>query len=268
MLVLDNIEAVYQDVVLALRGVSLKIEDGSIVVLLGNNGAGKSTTLKSISGVLSTESGKLSRGKVELDGKRIDNLNPEQAAHLGICHVLQGHPVFEDLTTEENLMMGAYLQRNNSKIKKDLAQVYQYFPKLAGLRKRKSGYLSGGEQQMLSIGRALMANPRIMLLDEPSLGLASRIIREILEAVKKINRENKTTFLIAEQDAFAVLPLAAYGYILQTGKVALEGTAETLSTHPDVKKSYLGADANATGQNYYSALREKWNGNGNGDHAE
>jgi branched-chain amino acid transport system ATP-binding protein len=258
MLLLHNIEAIYLDVVMALSGVTMNIDDRSIVVLLGNNGSGKSTTLKSISGVLTVESGKLSQGKVELDGKRIDHLNPEHVARLGICHVLQGHPVFEDLTTEENLIMGAYLQRNKGSIKKDLEEVYQYFPKLAKLSRRKGGYLSGGEQQMLSIGRALMARPKYMLLDEPSLGLAPRIVTEIFEVIKHINREQGTTFLIAEQNAFEVLPIASYGYILQTGKVVLEGTADVLQNHPDVSSSYLGFGA-GTIQNYYSYLREKSN---------
>jgi branched-chain amino acid transport system ATP-binding protein len=257
MLVLDNIEAVYQDVVLALAAVSLRVEDGSIVVLLGNNGSGKSTTLKSISGVLATESGKLRKGRVELNGVRIDHLLPEQIARSGLCHVLQGHPLFEDLTAEENLIMGAYLRKNNGNLKKELAQIYQYFPELEILRHRKGGYLSGGEQQMLSIGRALMAHPGIMLLDEPSLGLAPRIVTEIFAVIKQINREQKTTFLIAEQNAFAVLPVADYGYILQTGKVVLEGRAELLTDHPDVKKSYLGS-ASAVNKNYYASLREKW----------
>jgi branched-chain amino acid transport system ATP-binding protein len=260
LLILDNIEAVYLDVVLAITGVSIRVDDASIVVLLGNNGSGKSTTLKSISGVLMTESGKLNKGKIELDGGRIDNLHPEQIARRGICHVLQGHPVFEDLTTEENLVMGAYLRNNRANTKKDLEQVYRYFPKLEKLHSRKSGYLSGGEQQMLSIGRALMAHPRIMLLDEPSLGLAPRIVTEILEVVKHINNEQKTTFVIAEQNAFAVLPIADYGYILQTGRVALEGTADILKDHQDVRKSYLGSGEGDAGRNYYSALRSKLNG--------
>ena len=260
MLILDNIEATYMGAMLALTGISLKAEEGSIVILLGNNGSGKSTTLKSISGVLATEEGKIQKGRVELDGKRIDRLNPEQIARLGICHVLQGHPVFEDLTTEENLIMGAYLQRSREKIKKDLSRVYEYFPKLFNLRQRKSGYLSGGEQQMLSIGRALMANPRIMLLDEPSLGLAPRVTGEILNTVRQINREQKTTFIIAEQNAFSVLPLADYGYILRSGKVVLEGEASKLQNHQDIRKSYLGSEKGNSGINYYSSLREKWNG--------
>jgi branched-chain amino acid transport system ATP-binding protein len=257
MLLLNNIEAIYLEVVLALTEVSMQIKDGSVVVLLGNNGSGKSTTLKSISGVLSTESGKLNRGKVELDGKRIDHLNPETIAGLGICHVLQGHPVFEDLTTEENLLMGAYLQRNKERREKGLARVYQYFPKLDKLRRRKGGYLSGGEQQMLSIGRALMAQPRIMLLDEPSLGLAPKVVTEIFEAVKQVNQEQKTTFLIAEQNAFGVLPIADYGYILQTGKVVLEGTSGILQNHEAIHKSYLGTNGDGASKNYYADLRNK-----------
>jgi branched-chain amino acid transport system ATP-binding protein len=257
MLVLDHIEAIYLDVVLALTEVSIKIEDGSIVVLLGNNGSGKSTTLKSISGVLSTEEGKINEGKIELDGKRIDKKNPEQIARLGICHVLQGHPVFDELTTEENLMMGAYLQRNKASIKNELDMVYQYFPKLKALSHRKSGYLSGGEQQMLVIGRALMAQPRIMLLDEPSLGLAPKIVAEIFEVIKHINQEKKTSFLIAEQNAYAVLPIARFGYILQTGKVVMEGPADLLQTHHEVRKSYLGSGSEGREKNYYSYIREK-----------
>lgn len=257
MLVLNNIEAVYLDVVLALSEVSMRIEQGSIVVLLGNNGSGKSTTLKSVSGVLTTENGKLNKGKVELDGTRIDRLNPEQVARLGICHILQGHPVFEDLSTEENLLMGAYLQKNKNITKNNLDTVYGYFPKLKILCRRKSGYLSGGEQQMLSIGRALMAQPRLMLLDEPSLGLAPMVVTEIFEVVRKINREQKTTFVIAEQNAYAVLPIATYGYVLQTGKVSLEGPADVIRNHQDVRNSYLGAGDGAK-ENYYSSLREKW----------
>ncbi len=257
MLTLNNIGAVYLDVVLALTEVSMRIEDGRIVVLLGNNGSGKSTTLKSISGVLGTEDGKLNKGTIELDGKRIDSLNPEQIARLGICHVLQGHLVFEDLTTEENLFMGAYLQRNKETLKQDLSRVYSFFPKLDTLRHRKSGYLSGGEQQMLVIGRALMAHPKIMLLDEPSLGLAPKVVEEIFEVVKQINREQKTTVVIAEQNAFAVLPIADYGYILQTGKVVLEGTSDVVRDHADIRKSYLGSGTEKVETNYYSYLRKK-----------
>jgi branched-chain amino acid transport system ATP-binding protein len=259
MLWLDNVEAIYQNIVLALSEVNMRIEEGKIAVLLGNNGSGKSTTLKCISGVLAIEDGKLNTGKVELEGRRIDRLNPEQIARLGLCHVLQGHPVFDELTVEENLTMGAFLLNKANGLKSGLEQAYTYFPKLARLGKRKAGYLSGGEQQMLVIARGLMARPRIMLLDEPSLGLAPLVVGEIFEIIKKINLEQKTTFLIAEQNAFAVLPIADYGYILQTGKVALEGTAEILRTHQDVKKSYLGSVDQGLQNNYYSYIRGKRN---------
>jgi branched-chain amino acid transport system ATP-binding protein len=260
VLTLNNIGAIYLDVVLALTAVSMRIETGRIVVLLGNNGSGKSTTLKSISGVLGTEDGKLNKGTVEMDGRRIDNLNPEHIARLGICHVLQGHQVFDDLSTEENLFMGAYLQRNKETLKKDLSRVYNFFPKLGTLRQRKSGYLSGGEQQMLVISRAMMAHPKIMLLDEPSLGLAPRVVEEIFAVVKQINQEQKTTVVIAEQNAFAVLPIADYGYILQSGKVVLEGTSDILRDHADIRKSYLGSASGKQEANYYSYLRNKMRG--------
>ncbi|MDP2917772.1 MAG: ABC transporter ATP-binding protein [Dehalococcoidia bacterium] len=247
MLKLNNIEAVYSDVVLALTGVSMQVTDGNVVVLLGNNGSGKSTTLKSISGVLDTEDGELTEGSIELDGKRIDKMKPETIARLGVCHVVQGRPVFPQLTTEENLLMGAYMRKDNG-VKADMAQVYEYFPKLVPLRKQKSGYLSGGEQQMLVIGRAFLTRPRIMLLDEPSLGLAPMMVAEMFTILKKINREQKTAFLIAEQNAAAALSIADYGYLLQNGKVALEGTAPVLKEHQGVKKSYLGVTA---GQSYY-----------------
>jgi branched-chain amino acid transport system ATP-binding protein len=260
MLVLEDVEAIYLDVVLALTEVSMKITEGNIVVLLGNNGSGKSTTLKSISGVLALEDGRLNAGKIELDGKRIDKLNPEQIARLGIYHVLQGHPVFDELTTQENLEMGAYLRKNGSDIKADLKRIYSYFPRLEQYKQRKAGYLSGGEQQMLVIGRALMARPRMLLLDEPSLGLAPRVTGEIFQVIKQINSEQHTTFLIAEQNARAVLPIATYGYVLQTARVVLEGQAETLSTHQDVKKSYLGADEAGLGRNYYAYIRQKREG--------
>jgi branched-chain amino acid transport system ATP-binding protein len=257
MLVIDNIEAIYANVVLALTEVNLKIEEGSITVILGNNGSGKSTALKCISGVLATEDGKLNEGKIELNGKRIDKFNPEKIAKMGICHCLQGHPVFEQLTTEENLLMGAYLQRNTEDIKKDLARVYGYFPKLLARRNQRSGYLSGGEQQMLVIGRALMTCPKIMLLDEPSLGLAPMVVVEIYKVIKNINQEQKTTFLIAEQNTVAALSIADYGYVLQNGRVILEGPASTLRNHQDVKKSFLGSTPGGLEKNYYSYIRQK-----------
>jgi branched-chain amino acid transport system ATP-binding protein len=257
MLTLDNLEAIYQNIVLALTRVNMKVEEGKIVVLLGNNGSGKSTTLKCISGVLQTEEGKINTGKVELDGVRIDSFSPEKIARLGICHVLQGHPVFDELSVEENLTMGAFLRPQRGRTKRGIERAYAYFPKLEKLAKRKAGYLSGGEQQMLVIARGLMGDPRIMLLDEPSLGLAPRVVHEIFQIVQKINREQKTSFLIAEQNAFAVLPISDHGYILQTGKVALEGPANVLMGHQDIRKSYLGSLDQGERDNYYAYIRKK-----------
>ncbi len=239
MLVVSNVKAVYGDVVLALDDVSMRIEDNSCVVLLGSNGSGKSTTLKSISGVLRVEEGELTEGTVELDGRRIDRLTPEQIAVLGVRHVLQGRSVFPQLTTEENLRMGAYLRRDKQKVKRDLARIYDYFPLLEPLRSRKSGYLSGGEQQMLVIGRAMMGRPRVMLLDEPSLGLAPSLIGEIFRLLKRIKEEEATTLLIAEQNA-AALEIADYGYVLQNGRVSASGTAAELAADRSVRAAYLG----------------------------
>ena len=240
MLVLNNIEAVYGGVVLALSDVSLKIETGQIVVLLGANGAGKSTTLKSISGVLKTEEGKLTAGSIEFEGKRIDNRNPEDIARQGICHVLQERSVFTHLTIEENLLMGAYLRKDKAAVKKDMDKVFTYFPPLVNRRRQNSGYLSGGEQQMLVIGRALMAHPKLMMLDEPSLGLAPGLVNELFVILKQINIQEKTTLLIAEQNAAISLSFADQGVILQNGKVGYSGTAAQLMDRRNIKGYYLG----------------------------
>jgi branched-chain amino acid transport system ATP-binding protein len=246
MLKIDKIKAVYSNVVLALNEVSMVVPEGSIVALVGSNGSGKSTTLKSISGVLATEDGKVTEGAIMLDGKRIDRLDPEQVARMGVCHVLQGRSVFAQLTTEENLLMGAYLRRDKQKIKEDLYRVYHYFPRLETLQQQKSGYLSGGEQQMLVIGRAFMARPKIMLLDEPSLGLAPKLISTIYDIITQINREEKTSLIIAEQNAVAALAIADYGYVLQNGKIASEGPAEILASQQAVKEGYLGLNGGGT----------------------
>lgn len=246
MLKIDKIKAVYSNVVLALNEVSMVVPEGSIVALVGSNGSGKSTTLKSISGVLATEDGKVTEGAIMLDGKRIDRLDPEQVARMGVCHVLQGRSVFAQLTTEENLLMGAYLRRDKQKIKEDLYRVYHYFPRLETLQQQKSGYLSGGEQQMLVIGRAFMARPKIMLLDEPSLGLAPKLISNIYDIIKQMNREEKTSLIIAEQNAVAALAIADYGYVLQNGKIASEGPAEILASQQAVKEGYLGLNGGGT----------------------
>ncbi len=246
MLKIDKIKAVYSNVVLALNEVSMVVPEGNIVALIGSNGSGKSTMLKSISGVLATEDGKVIEGTIMLDGKRIDKLNPEQIARMGVCHVLQGRSVFAQLTTEENLIMGAYLRKDRKIIKEDLDRVYNYFPRLETLRQQRSGYLSGGEQQMLVIGRAFMAHPKIMLLDEPSLGLAPKLISNIYDIIRQINREEKTSLIIAEQNAVAALAIADYGYVLQNGRIASEGPAKALAVQQAVKEGYLGLNGGGT----------------------
>jgi branched-chain amino acid transport system ATP-binding protein len=241
MLEVKNIKSVYSDVVLAVSDVSLSVGEGRIVALIGSNGSGKSTTLKSISGVLSTEDGKVTEGTIEFNGKRIDTLEPERIARLGICHVLQGRSIFAHLTAEENLMMGAYLRQQGRQVKDDLATIYDYFPKLKDLRQRKSGYLSGGEQQMLVIGRALMAKPKLILLDEPSLGIAPGIIRTIYENLRKINEEQGIAMIIAEQNAVAALSIAHYGYLLRNGNLAAEGEAAQFADEQAIKARYFGS---------------------------
>jgi branched-chain amino acid transport system ATP-binding protein len=243
MLVLNNIEVVYGGVVLALSEVSLEIKSGQVVILLGSNGSGKSTTLKSISGVLKTEEGKLTEGTIEFEGKRIDGRNPEDIAKLGICHVLQERSAFLHLTVEENLIMGAYLRKDKIAIKRDMEKVYGYFPPLFNRRQQKSGYLSGGEQQMLVIGRALMARPKLIMLDEPSLGLAPGLVIELFGILKQINHQEKTTLLIAEQNAAVSLAIADHGIILQNGKVGFSGTAAQLMDRQNIKRYYLGEKA-------------------------
>jgi len=256
MLKLSNLKAVYSDVVLGLDNVSMSLEPNSIVAILGSNGSGKSTTLKSISGVLRVEDGKLTEGSVEFDGRRIDRMSPEDIARLGISHVLQGRSIFPQLSIEENLLMGAYLRKDKQQIKKDMDRIYEYFPSLMPLRDRKSGYLSGGEQQMLVIGRALMSKPKIMLLDEPSLGLAPGIISDIFNIIPQIRQEEKTAFLIAEQNSI-VLSIADFGYVLQTGKVVSSGEADSLSDHTMVKGAYLGLDEHGTFFSYHDTNNAK-----------
>jgi branched-chain amino acid transport system ATP-binding protein len=240
MLTLNKIKAVYNDVVLAVDGISMQLTEGSVVVLLGNNGSGKSTTLKSISGVIRVEDGEITDGEITLDGNRIDHLPPESLAGLGISHVLQGRSIFTQLNTEENLMMGAYLRHDRENVKKDLTRIYEYFPALIPLQDTKSGYLSGGEQQMLVIGRAIMSRPKILLLDEPSLGLSPGIINTLFQILKQINQDEKTALLIAEQNVTAALEIADYGYVLQNGKIVASGEADSLSSYTQVKQVYLG----------------------------
>lgn len=240
MLRLDNIEVKYSNVILVLKGVSLKVEPGSVVALLGSNGAGKSTTLKAISGILHTELGEITDGSIEFNEARIDKLSPEEIVKMGIVQVAEGRRLFQHLTVEENLRVGAYVRHNGGTIREDLQTVYSYFPRLKDLEGRISGFLSGGEQQMLVIGSALMGHPSLMCLDEPSLGLAPHMVKEIFEIVKLINAEEKTSILLVEQNAHAALGIADYGYVLETGRIVLDGTAVKLEQNEDIKEFYLG----------------------------
>ena len=240
MLHLKNVEVIYDDVILVLKGLSLHVPEGKIVALLGSNGAGKSTTLKAISGLLHTEEGEVTDGTIEFLGQRIDGVPPEQIVRRGIFQVMEGRRVFEDLTVEENIVMGGYTRNDRAGLKRDNEMVYAYFPRLQERRKRLAGYLSGGEQQMLAISRALMARPKLILLDEPSLGLAPLLVKEIFGIVKRINEEEKTTFLLVEQNANLALSIAHYGYIMENGRIVLDGDAEKLRSNEDVKEFYLG----------------------------
>ena len=240
MLRLNNIEVIYSDVILVLKGVSLEVPDGKIISLLGANGAGKTTTLKAVSGVLYTELGEVTDGSIEFDGARIDGKPPEEIVQMGIVQVMEGRRLFEHLTVEENLRVGAYARKDRDAILKDLESVYSYFPKLKDLRGRVSGYLSGGERQMLVMGRALMSNPKVMLLDEPSLGLSPLLVKEIFEIVKKINKEEGTSILLVEQNAKIALSTSDYGYIMENGRVVLDGSSPKLKENEDIKEFYLG----------------------------
>lgn len=240
MLKLSNVEVTYVSVILVLRGISLEVGNGTIAALLGANGAGKSTTLKAISGLLGIEEGEVTRGSIEFDGHRIDKSNPEQTAKLGIIQVVEGRQLLEHLTVEENLVLGGSVYKRGSNTKRDMDMVYDYFPKLKMLRNSTSGYLSGGESQMLVTGRALMAHPKLLLLDEPSLGLSPLLVKEIFEIIRRINEEDKTSILLVEQNAKAALTLAEYGYVMENGRIVLDGPARALIDNEDIKEFYLG----------------------------
>jgi len=240
MLRLNNVEVIYSDVILVLKGLSLEVPAGEIVALLGANGAGKTTTLKAISGLLKTEDGRVTDGRIELGERRIDGLDPEEICRLGIVQVMEGRKVLESLTVEENLRIGAYTRRDPDGVRRDLETIYAYFPRLVERRTQLAGYLSGGEQQMLVIGRALMANPKLLLLDEPSLGLAPLLVREIFDIIQKINVERGTTILLVEQNAQIALGIAHRGYIMENGRIVLDGPAAKLRGNADVREFYLG----------------------------
>ncbi len=240
MLALNNVEVIYDGVILVLKGVSLTVSGGEITTLLGANGAGKTTTLKAISGLLRAERGEVTKGSIELDGERLDRLPPHVIVTRGIVQVLEGRRVFEHLTTEENLIAGAHVQRERRIVQAGIERVYEYFPRLKERRAVKAGYLSGGEQQMLAIGRALMSSPRVMLLDEPSLGLAPMLVEEIFTIVQRLNAEEKLTVLLVEQNATLALAISARGYVMENGRIVLDGAAGVLTENADIKEFYLG----------------------------
>jgi branched-chain amino acid transport system ATP-binding protein len=240
MLSLNNIEVIYDGVILVLKGVSLQVREGGITTLLGANGAGKSTTLKAISGLLRTERGEVTKGSIEFKGARIDRLAPHEIVTRGIVQVFEGRRVFEHLTTEENLIAGAHVQADRRLMQNGIARVFEYFPRLGERRSVQAGYLSGGEQQMLVIGRALMANPHVMLLDEPSLGLAPMLVEEIFAIVREMNRREKLTVLLVEQNAALALQVAEHGYVMENGRIVLDGPADALRENADIKEFYLG----------------------------
>ena len=238
MLSVNNIEVVYNDVILVLRGLSLEVPEGEIVALLGANGAGKSTTLKAISGLLKTEDGEVTRGDITFNGERINGIDPDRIVRKGIFQVMEGRRIIADMTCLENLRLGAYTRRDNG-VKDDLDMVFSYFPRLKE-RTGLAGYLSGGEQQMLAIGRAMMARPKLILMDEPSMGLSPLMVKEVFSIVQQINRDLGVTILLVEQNARMALQAASRGYIMENGKVVLDGTAEELRNNEDVKEFYLG----------------------------
>src|SRR3990172_8935173 len=237
----NNVEVIYDHVILVLKGVSLSVERGRIVALLGANGAGKTTTLKAISNLLRAERGEVTKGTVEFDGRRVDRLTPNELVRLGVCQVMEGRHCFEHLSVEENLLTGAFTRNiGRAELKRDLDKVYGYFPRLKERRNSQSGYTSGGEQQMTALGRALMAQPKMILLDEPSMGLAPQLVEEIFEIVGNLNQKEGVSFLLAEQNTMVALRFADFGYILENGRVVMDGIANELASNEDVKEFYLG----------------------------
>ena len=236
----NGIEVIYNHVILVLKGVSLNVPDGKIVAILGGNGAGKTTTLRAVSNLLRGERGEVTKGSIELRGERIENLSPSDLVKRGVVQVMEGRHCFAHLTIEENLLTGAYTVKSKAQIAANLEKVYNYFPRLKTRRTSQAAYTSGGEQQMCAIGRALMASPTMVLLDEPSMGLAPQIVEEVFEIVKDLNQKEKVTFLLAEQNTNMALRYSDYGYIMESGRVVMDGIASDLANNEDVKEFYLG----------------------------
>jgi len=262
MLKINNAEVIYNRVILVLKGLTMEVPEGRIVALLGANGAGKSTTLKAISGLLKSEEGEVTDGTIEFMGESINNRDPEEIVRRGIFQVMEGRRVFEDLTVEENIVVGGHTRTDKAGFKRDKELVYDYFPRLRERRNQLSGYLSGGEQQMLAIGRALMARPKLMLLDEPSLGIAPLLVQEIFQLIKKINSEEKTTILLVEQNANVAFSISDYAYIMEGGRIVLSGPTEQLKSNEDVKEFYLGLSDSTEKKSYrelkHYRRRKRW----------
>ncbi|MCP4357111.1 MAG: ABC transporter ATP-binding protein [Chloroflexi bacterium] len=262
MLSLNNIEVIYNDVILVLKGMSLDVPQSKIVALLGSNGAGKSTTLKAISGLLKPEDGEVTDGEIIFQDEKIHHMDAADIVRRGIFQVMEGRRVFVHLSVEENLMTGGYTRKNRQEARQDIDRVYEYFPRLQERRRQVAGYLSGGEQQMLAIGRALMAKPTLIMLDEPSLGLAPLLVQEIFGIIKRINKEDKTTILLVEQNARLALDVADYAYIMENGRIVLAGTPQTLTDNADVREFYLGLNEVGTRKSYrdvkHYKRRKRW----------
>ena len=258
----NNIEVIYNHVILVLKGVSLRVDEGKIVALLGANGAGKTTTLKAISNLLSAERGEVTKGAIEFRGQRIDRRTPHDLVKMGVVQVMEGRHCFQHLTVEENLLTGAYTRSaSRAEIRADLERVYHYFPRIKDRRGSQSGYTSGGEQQMTAVGRALMSRPSMILLDEPSMGLAPQVVEEIFEIVRDLNQKEKVSFLLAEQNTMVALRYADYGYILENGRVVMDGEAASLRENEDVKEFYLGlsgADRKSFRDTKFYRRRTRW----------
>ena len=259
ILSLNSIEVLYDSVLLAIKGVSVEVPRGGMVALLGSNGAGKSTTLKAISGLLKSERGKVSRGEIKFDGKLIGDILPQDRVGLGICHVIEGRRVFDHLTPDENLEAAAPMSMSRAKINSEKERMYDYFPRLAERKSAQSGYLSGGEQQMLAIGRALMTQPRLLMLDEPSLGLAPFLVAEIFGIIQRINKEQGLSVLLVEQNAVAALEIVSHGYLIENGRVVMHDTADALKENSDIQEFYLGG---GEGKNFHEikhySRRKRW----------
>ncbi len=255
----NGIEVIYNHVILVLKGVSLTVPAGKVVALLGGNGAGKTTTLRAVSSLLKAERGAVTKGSIELRGERIENMTPSDLVQRGVVQVMEGRHCFAHLTIEENLLAGAYTRTNKGEISANLEKVYAYFPRLKTRRASQSAYTSGGEQQMCAIGRALMTNPSVVLLDEPSMGLAPQIVEEVFEIVRDLNAKEKVTFLLAEQNTNMALKYADYGYIMESGRIVMDGEAAELRNNEDVKEFYLGmyGEQRKSYKNFKSYKRRK-----------